>query len=335
MGFQKQYDKLLEDIITNGISNEGEEVRTVWKDGRPAYTKALWVRQFRIKPTDIFPLLRKKYVNPKSLVAEILWIMQKASNVVSDARELGTSVWDEWENEEGTIGKAYGYQIRNNTYKVNYDDISVGAILATGKTFGFKDTETSENYEIHEEVDGRYVYLNQIDYVIYKLIDDPSSRQTITTLMNPKEFNEMELPPCVWASHWNVIGGKLHLSVTSRSSDTFLGLPFNIAQYAMLHRLIAHVTGHELGEFVFTGDNVHLYDRHIPKAIEFLNREEAEVTPEMWIDEDVKMFQEFEYGVNFGFKGYSKDKVKPLKAPIAIGKREYERLKKENKRNKE
>ena len=328
MGFQKQYSKLLEDILSNGISNKGEEVRTVWKDGSPAYTKALWVRQFRIKPTDTFPLLRKKYVNPKSLVAEMLWIMQKASNVVSEARELGTNVWDEWENEQGNIGRAYGYQIRNTGYEVNYENLTEKVKKAIGKSFVEKeeDLEGKDGYIVVGKTSK--VMLNQIDYVIYKLIVDPSSRQTITTLMNPKDFNKMELPPCVWSSHWNVLGGKLNLSVISRSSDTFLGLPFNVAQYAMLHRLIAHVTGHELGEFVFTSDNVHLYDRHIPKAIEFLNREEAEVTPEMWIDEQVEGFQEFEYELNFGFKGYSKDKVKPIKAPVAIGRGELERIRK-------
>src|SRR5699024_5290495 len=106
MGFNEQYEEVLKDIIENGTSNRGQEVRTVWKDGEPAYTRAVWVRQFRVRPEYPFPLLRKKFVNPKSLTAEIMWSMQKASNKITDAQELGTNVVNEWEDEEGTIGKA-------------------------------------------------------------------------------------------------------------------------------------------------------------------------------------------------------------------------------------
>lgn len=328
MEFTEQYEEVLKDIIQNGTSNRGQEVRTVWKDGEPAYTRAVWVRHFRVRPEDPFPLLRKKFVNPKSLTAEILWIMQKASNKVEDAQELGTNVWNEWENKEGTIGKAYGYQIRNNTYQVKVKDISKTAVKAIGKkvkgNFGFN----GEQYMVRFDKDeGEVVNLNQIDYVIHKIVDNPYSRQTVTTLMNPSQFHEMELPPCVWTSHWEVMGGKLQLAVTARSSDTFLGLPFNVAQYALLHRLIAHITGFPIGDFTLTTEDTHLYDRHVYKAQLYLKREEIEGVPEFWIDEEVDSFQEFEYEKNFGWNHYGKEYVNPLKAPIAIGKHEYERLK--------
>lgn len=336
MDFNEQYEEVLEDIIENGISNEGQEVRTVWKDGEPAHTKSVWVRSYRMQPEDGFPILRKKFVNPKSFASEILWIMQKASNLVADARDLGTNVWNEWENEEGTIGASYGYQIGNNKYRVESDTVSPESRKAIGKSF-IRSTENHEGgkdyYVIKNEDGKRYVYLNQMDYVIHQLIDKPSSRQTVTTLMNPREHHLMELPPCVWASHWEVLGGKLHLSVVARSSDTFLGLPFNVSQYALLHRLIAHVTGHELGEFVLTSEDAHLYDRHIPIAQEYLKRERADVNPEMWIDEKVNSFQEFEYEKNFGFTGYSREDVPSLRAPIAIGRGELERLREEEKGN--
>src|SRR5699024_5341535 len=145
MGFNEQYEEVLKDIIENGTSNRGQEVRTVWKDGEPAYTRAVWVRQFRVRPEDPFPLLRKKFVNPKSLTAEIMWIMKKASNKITDAQELGTNVWNEWENEEGTIGKSYGYQIKNNTYKVRVKDISKTAMRAIGKEIRRND-KSKENY---------------------------------------------------------------------------------------------------------------------------------------------------------------------------------------------
>jgi len=314
--FDDLYEKRLIDIISNGVSNEGENVRTVWKDGEPAYTKAVWHRVFRIQPEDGFPLLTPKFVAVKSLSAEILWIMQKASNVVSLANELGSKVWNEWENEEGTIGTAYGYQIRNNTYMSKSEHISEESWKAIGK-----------EYPIVKEGEDNVVHLNQIDYVIHQLIDNPSSRQTLTTLLNPKEKHKMELPPCVWTSHWEVLGGKLQLAVTARSSDTFLGLPFNVAQYALLHRLIAHVTGHPLGDFVFTTEDTHLYDRHIPIAMEYLNRDKHP-SPEFWLDETVESFQEFEYNNNFGWKDYAPGVGNEgrLSAPVAISKKELDRL---------
>lgn len=316
--FEEQYGEMIGEIITNGISNKSLDVRTYWKDGEPAYTNALWGRMFRIKPEDGFPILTKKWVNPKSFTSEILWIMQHASNVVQDARDLGTGVWDEWEQEDGTIGTAYGYQIRNNYYQVGVNDISDKALRAIGKNILDVD-EGKDNYAV-EIVDGEEVVkLTQIDYVIYQLIDNPYSRQTITTLMNPKEHHKMALPPCVWSSHWEIMAdGRLYLSVKARSTDTFLGLPYNISQYALLHRLIAHVTGRELGDFIFVMDDVHLYDRHIDKAIEYLQNESKEV-PTLWIDETVTGFKDFVYEENFGFNGYEKEDFSVIKAPIAVG----------------
>ena len=334
--FSRQYDELLTDIISNGVTNKGLDVRTYWKDGEKAYTKALWGRSFLIQPQEGFPILSKKFVNPISYSSEILWIMQKASNNVQDARDLGTNVWNEWENEEGTIGKAYGYQIENNTYKVQYDNISDRAKVAIGKEFskGSKEEIDRNLYKVYVEKGKRYVDLNQIDYVIHQLIDNPYSRQTITTLMNPKEFHEMALPPCVWATHWEIMGdNRLYLSVKARSSDTFLGLPFNVSQYAQIHRLIAHIVGVEIGDFFFTMDDVHIYDRHIPIAMEYQKQDEREL-PEFWIDKNVKSFQEFEYGKNFGLNGYTKDKHLVLRAPIAIGKAELERIKREENKKK-
>lgn len=336
--FEKQYGELLTDIMSNGVMNKGLEVRTVWKDGEPAYTKALWGRLLRFKPEDGFPILTRKFVNPKSFTSEMLWIMQKASNDVQVARDLGTKVWDEWENEDGDIGTAYGYQIANNTYKVMNKDISEQAKQAIGKDFYWNDKEKTstdkgeeENkdfYRVYSGLEGYYVNLNQIDYVIHQLIDNPYSRQTVTTLMNPKENHTMELPPCVWASHWEVMGdGKLYLSVKARSSDVFLGLPFNVSQYALLHRLIAQITGWPIGDFVLTIDDAHLYDRHIPVAMEYLNRKEQDV-PEMWINKNITNFQDFKYEKDFGWSGYTKEVYLPLKAPIAIGRGELERLRK-------
>lgn len=322
--FNEQYAQLVKDIITNGISNKGKNVRTVWKDGTPAYTQAVWGRMMRFKPEDGFPILTSKFVNPLSFSSEILWITQLASNKVQDARDLGSNVWNEWEKEDGTILKAYGYQMRHNTYRVFVEDISKKALVAMGKTI---DGEKGDRnyYSFLDENDREYVDLQQMDYVIHQLIDNPYSRQIITTLWNPKETHEMALPPCVFTTHWEVMADdRLYLSVKARSSDVFLGLPFNISQYALLHRLVAQVTGWEIGDFIFQMDDAHLYDRHITKSFEFLERDVLEV-PEFWIDKSVKSFQEFKYGEHFGWVGYTKDKYPPLPAPIAVGRAELEK----------
>lgn len=309
--FDDQYQTLLEDIMRDGVSNEGKPVRTVWKDGIPAHTIALWGYFMRFTPEDGFPLLFRKYVNPRSFSSEILWIMQKTSNVVQVARDLGTNVWNEWEGAEGTIGRAYGYQVDNNRYHVRLSDISEQALQAIGKHI--------------TSIDQDYTSLNQMDYVIHQIIDNPYSRQTLTSLVNPQDTHKMALPPCVWTSHWEVMGDdKLHLSVHARSSDVFLGLPFNVSQYALLHRLIAHVTGREIGDFIFFIDDAHLYDRHIEQAKEFIEREKVE-EPRFWLDETITSFQDFEYGTNFDWNGYTKHIHIPLPAPIAVGRDELER----------
>lgn len=326
--FETQYRELLSDIIINGWSNEGQGVRTVWEDdGVPAYTKSVWARQLRIDLTKEFPLLTGKFVNTKSFSSEIQWILVEASNVVAKARELGTNVWNEWENEDGDIGSAYGYQVRNNTYRVYVDKISKKSLTAMGKTI---DGEKGENnyYSYHDEKDEFYVELMQLDYVIHQLIDNPASRQTILTLWNPKETHEMELPPCVFQSDWEIRDGKVCVAITVRSSDVFLGLPFNVAQYSLIANQIAQVTGYGLGEMVFTLNNAHLYDRHIPLALEYLQRETHQ-TPQFWIDKSVKAINRFKYDINFGWYGYGKHKghAGTLPAPLAISPREYERKK--------
>ena len=321
--FDKQYDVLLERILSNGVVNEGKDVRTVWKDGEPAYTKALWGYLLRFTPEDGFPILRKKFVNPLSFSAEILWIMQKASNVVQDARDLGSNVWNEWEKKDGTILKAYGYQMRNNTYRVYVKDISEKSFIAMGKTLNGEIGNMNYNSRL-DSFNREYVDLQQMDYVIHQLIDNPYSRQTITNIWNPKEAHEMALPPCVFTAHWEVMADdKLYLSVHARSSDVFLGLPFNVSQYALLHRLIAQVVGREIGDFVFTMDDAHLYDRHIDQAMVFMRRDEPDA-PEFWIDESVTNFQAFEYGTHFGWKNYTDDIYLPLPAPIAVGRGELD-----------
>lgn len=197
-------------------------------------------------------------MNWKSSLIELLWIWQKKSNVVQDLRDMGSKIWDEWEREDGTIGKAYGYQL-------------------------------SKKNQIHPETN---LYIDQVDYLLYQLKNNPFSRRHYVTLWNPDDISDMALTPCVHSTMWQVRHGKLCLEVFCRSNDMALGNPFNITQYNILQRMIAQVTGLELGEYIYNISNAHIYDRHIDDITEQVEREVYDL-PEIWINPEIKDFYDF------------------------------------------
>jgi thymidylate synthase len=269
--YDVQYDALLKDILENGYSNEGEYTDAKWKDGTPAYTKSLIGRQFRFDNSEI-PILTTKRVAWKTAIAEMLWIWNMRSNVVQDLRNLNMtfnggknkSVWDEWENKQGTIGLAYGHQL--------------GEIHST--------------IPVETKLGVFNMGADQVDQLIWGLKNKPHSRRHVTEIWNVRDLDRMMLPPCVHLTQWHVKGGKLHLEVRARSSDVILGNPFNVTQYSVLHRMIAQVTGYELGEFIFYMGDVHIYDRHIDLAKEQMEREQHPA-PKLWINPEVKNFEDF------------------------------------------
>ena len=228
------YNSLVEDILDNGVWNTGEGgVRTKWADGTTAYAKSLYDVQLRFKPDEI-PILTGKKVFERIARIEKDWIWKEKSNSLEKLREMNGSdktVWNEWEIKEGkwkgTIGPAYGYVLGEKVLNLN-----------------------------GEKVD-------QVDYLIHQLKNNPASRRHVTTLWIPHYLDEMALNPCVWNTEWASVEGVLHLRVHSRSADVGLGLPFNIYQYAVLHREIAQVTGHGVGMMTFDIFNAHIYDRHV------------------------------------------------------------------------
>lgn len=255
-----QYNSIISDIIENGVWDTGEEVRTRWKDGSTAYTKSIISQKMKFDNSEV-PILTSKKVAWKTAIKELLWIWQMKSNRIQDLRDMGVHIWDEWELPDGTIGKAYGYQLGKKNRKV----------LLTNNV---------------------YLLLDQVDHLLYQLINNRASRRHITSLWNPDELDDMSLTPCVYETQWYVKQGKLSLEVRARSNDMALGNSFNVFQYNVLQRIIAQVTGYELGEYIFNIGDAHIYDRHIELLKEQIQRETYEA-PQLWINPEVKNFYDF------------------------------------------
>jgi thymidylate synthase len=254
----KQYLDLVRNIIEHGYSDEGENVRPKWADGTPAYTKSLISCKMQFDNSEV-PILTTKQVAWKTAIKELLWIWQMKSNRIEDLHKMNVHIWDEWEIKEGkwagTIGPAYGYQLGKKCRKVNGE------------------------------------LLDQVDYLLWSLKNNPS-RRMITTLWDKDDLDEMALTPCVWKTNWLVKGRKLHLIVGIRSNDMALGNPFNVFQYSVLQRMIAQVTGYELGTLNFDIDDAHVYDRHIEPLKQQLKREPYSA-PKLWINPEITNFYDF------------------------------------------
>lgn len=239
-------------IIENGYSTEGEKVRPKWEDGTSAYT----IKQFgvvnRYDLSKEFPAitLRKTYV--KSAIDELLWIWQKKSNNIHD---LKSHIWDSWADEDGSIGKAYGYQM------------------------GVK----------HQYKEGM---MDQVDRLIYDLKHNPYSRRMITNMYVHQDLHEMNLYPCAYSMTFNVTGDRLNAILNQRSQDVLAANNWNVVQYAVLVHMIAQVTGFKPGELVHVIADAHIYDRHIPIVKELIKRE-TYPAPKFKMNPDVKDFYEF------------------------------------------
>lgn len=237
--FDKLYLELGENLILLGAKNSDEaSVRAVYADGQKALTRSLEGISFDITPEMGVPILHSKKMPVKTPLVEIEWIWQEMSNSVDWLNSRNVKIWDEWalkkgnplgEQFTGTIGKAYGYQLKHEQFHVGEENIP----------------------------------LNQVEYVLHQLKNNPSSRRIMTSLWNVDDLIDMALEPCVWSTHWTVHGGKLNLHVKQRSADFCLGLPFNVYQYHVLHAYVAKFVGIPLGTMHWNIDNLHIYERHI------------------------------------------------------------------------
>lgn len=223
MLFDTEYRKLVEYICEKGEMVEGK-VRTVYADGTPAYYKQVVGYQFRLDNSgeEAF-LITSRKAAWKSSIRELYWIWYLQSNDVDTLVNMGCKFWNEWKQEDGTIGKAYGYQIAKKTFQ----------------------------------------YKSQLDYIIGEIKNNPNSRRILTEIWVPEELQEMALTPCVHLTQWTVLNGKLYLEVRQRSCDVALGLVANVFQYQVLHKLIARECQLECGDLIWTIHNAHIYDRHL------------------------------------------------------------------------
>ncbi len=212
------------DIIDNGVSDEGLDVRPKWLDGTPAHTIKKFCIVNRYDLSKEFPIITLRRTAFKSAIDELLWIWQKKSNNVHD---LNSHIWDSWADESGSIGKAYGYQL------------------------GVR----------HVYPEGEF---DQVDRVIYDLKHNPQSRRILTNIYNFQDLHEMHLYPCAYSMTFNVTGKKLNAILNQRSQDTLTANNWNVVQYAVLVHMMAQISGLEAGEFVHVISDAHIYDRHIP-----------------------------------------------------------------------
>ncbi len=246
------------DILENGTSTEGEKVRPVWEDGTSAYTIKRFGVVNRYDLSKEFPALTLRRTAIKSCVDEMLWIWQKKSNNVN---QLKSHIWDSWADEDGSIGKAYGYQM------------------------GVK----------HQYKEGM---MDQTDRVIYDLKQNPYSRRIMTNLYVHQDLHEMNLYPCAYSMTFNVTKEKnsevltLNGILNQRSQDVLTANNWNVCQYAVLLHMLAQVCGMKAGEFVHVIADAHIYDRHVPMVEELISREPLPA-PVFRLNPDVRDFYDF------------------------------------------
>ncbi len=274
--------EMCKDILENGSSTEGEEVRPHWEDGSSAYTIKRFGVCNRYDLRKEFPAVTLRRTPIKSCTDEMLWIWQKKSNLIQD---MSSHVWDEWADASGSIGKAYGYQMSVLHF---YGDVTEEKLV---KAFG-------GGFAAHaEKAEGGY-RMDQVDRVIYDLKNNPFSRRILTNLYVHQDLSEMHLYPCAYSMTFNVTqetgNGKLVLNavLNQRSQDVLAANNWNVCQYAVLLHMLARECDMIPGELVHMIADAHIYDRHIPLIQELIGRE-THPAPDFWLNPDKKGFYEF------------------------------------------
>lgn len=249
---------MCKDILENGTSTEGEKVRPHWEDGTPAYTIKKFGVVNRYDLSKEFPLITLRKTALKSSADEMLWIWQKKSNNIKD---LNSHIWDEWADKNGSIGKAYGYQL---------------AIK-------------------HQYKEGM---MDQVDRVIYDLKNNPFSRRIMTNIYAHEDLHEMNLYPCAYSMTFNVTQKKeddkltLNAILNQRSQDVLAANNWNVVQYSILVHMLAQACDMNVGELVHVIADAHIYDRHIPIIKELISRPSFDA-PTFWLNPEIKDFYKF------------------------------------------
>lgn len=265
----------LNDILEFGTSDSDCDVRAKWGDGTPAHTIKRFGVVNRYNLAKEFPILTIRKTAFEACIDEILWIWQKKSNNVN---ALNSHIWDSWADANGSIGKAYGYQLGvKNKYKEGDFD--------------------------------------QVDRILYDLKNNPHSRRILSNIYNFEDLNEMSLYPCAYSLTLNVTGNTLNAILNQRSQDMLTANNWNVCQYAVLVHMFAQVSGLQVGELVHVIADAHIYDRHIPIVKEILNNKIYDA-PKFIINKDVKNFYDFQLS-DFQLEDYRCNKNK-YKIEVAI-----------------
>lgn len=263
------------DILKNGYWDSDLEVRPQWEDGTPAHTVKRFGIVNRYNLAEEFPILTIRRTFFKSAVDELLWIWQKKSNQI---QELGSHIWDEWADENGSIGKAYGYQL------------------------GVK----------HHYPEGEF---DQVDRVLFDLKNNPQSRRIMTNIYNHQDLSEMRLYPCAYSMTFNVSGNVLNGILNQRSQDMLMANNWNVCQYAILMHMLADVSGLQAGELVHVIADAHIYDRHTEIVKEIISRTPFEA-PKLIKTDGCTDFYQFTKD-SYQLKGYQYHELSK-KIPIAV-----------------
>jgi thymidylate synthase len=240
------------DIMENGFWDTELDVRPRWDDGSPAHTVKKFCVVNRYDLQKEFPIITIRKTAFKSAIDELLWIWQKKSNNVND---LKSKIWDSWADEKGSIGKAYGYQLRQK----------------------------------HVYKEGEF---DQVDRVLFDLKHNPCSRRIMTNIYNFQDLHEMNLYPCAYSVTFNVTGNTLNAILNQRSQDTLTANNWNVVQYAVLVHMLAQVSGLQAGELVHVIADAHIYDRHIPIVKKIIQNTQFNA-PKFWINPEIKDFYKF------------------------------------------
>lgn len=239
-------------ILSEGYDNTGEDVRPRWDDGAPAYSRKLFGIVNRYQLQDEFPASTIRPLPLRKAVDELLWIWQKKSNRLD---QLNSKIWDQWAQPDGTIGKAYGYQLAQKS------------IYPEGE-------------------------FDQVDRVLWDLKHNPASRRILTNMYTFSDLSEMALYPCAYSMTFNVSGRVLNAVLNQRSQDMLAASFWNVAQYAVLLHMFARVSGLRAGELVHVIADAHIYDRHIPIVKDLIERESFPA-PEFVLDPSITDFYDF------------------------------------------
>ena len=245
--------------------------------------------QCRYPLADGFPLVTTKKLHLRSIIHELLWFLSGDTNI-RYLKENGVSIWDEWADENGDLGPVYGRQWRH------FPKLAPSGQDADGRPLFFA------------------AHVDQIAHLVQAIRQTPDSRRLIVSAWNPGDVPDMALPPCHTLWQVRILAGKLHLQLYQRSADMFLGVPFNIASYALLQVMLAHVTGYEPGDFVHSIGDAHIYSNHLDQVRTQLARSPKPL-PQIRLRRDVESIFDFRYE-DFEVLNYDPDPA--IKAPVAV-----------------